>query len=237
MLDRALFFGKLYRAVEELDDLTDAECERLVVRAKLRRGDAAWVLPLAAGVVAGAVVCAVGVVVGGLVVAARSPMGLVSGEAKTLIWAASLAGAVAVLTLVFAVVQRWLLLGTLRDLANRAGCPFCEFSLVGLTPVRGAVKCPECGEVVLLHEHRIQPEDLLGRTPGARRGGKVLGAGPLGAYTGGKGRGAGPEKVSPTMKVIPAVKPGSPGSATSDLAAAKRARATPGGAVRPPGGP
>lgn len=61
-----------------------------------------------------------------------------------------------------AVAVRWyLLVRSIKRLINRAGCPFCEFSLVGLRIEHGWVRCPECGQRVYLHEHRLSEEDIL----------------------------------------------------------------------------
>lgn len=199
---------KVYRTLPELDGCTDAECERMVVRAHMRRGDAAWVLPLLVGAGAGVAVVWGAVILGTILATARSGGNPPTHNAEVTIWAVALTLGLGVLGVLYVLVQRRMIIATLRDLANRAGCPYCEFSLVGLTPKNNAVKCPECGELVVLHDHGIAREDLLGNTLGARAAlrAKKHGAGPLGAYTGGKPGGAEPAKRSPTTKVIPARK-------------------------------
>ena len=79
----------------------------------------------------------------------------------------------------------------------RALCPFCEFSLVGLMPSQGRVRCPECGEVVVLAEHRIHEDDLIPDTPEGRKAMQAkwrqFGADRYGSLSGGKPEQAGPK--------------------------------------------
>ncbi len=76
---------------------------------------------------------------------------------------------------------RWtMIVRSIHNILNKAGCPFCDFSLVGLKIEMGKVRCPECGGDVYLHEHRLNPDDLI---PDSHRNAPIPGAGPRGAYT------------------------------------------------------
>lgn len=176
--------------IPELSSYSDDEYDKLVRQAKLRRGDAIWVLPGLAGILVGmawigvgigvmlaikasnaaAAVAAAGV--GGIPAATPSMRGLAIGN---LLVGVLIAVAVAV------AVRWFLLVRSIKRLINRAGCPFCEFSLVGLRVEHGWVRCPECGQRVYLHEHRLSEEDIL-TDEERRKPIKGLGAGPMGAY-------------------------------------------------------
>jgi hypothetical protein len=149
-----------YRAYPEFDGYSDEQCRKLLLQARLRRGDAAWVLPLLS---AGGLAAAWSVVALGLIRVAAALLGLTLAGVGVLLW---LVMAVAPVFVVgFAWVRRAMLVRSVRRLVNGAACPFCEFSLVGL-PVRiNTVRCPECGEKVRLTEHGIRQEDLRAGLP------------------------------------------------------------------------
>jgi DNA-directed RNA polymerase subunit RPC12/RpoP len=42
-------------------------------------------------------------------------------------------------------------------------CPDCSYSLLGLEPVEGTIRCPECGKHFFLADHHLTPEDLLAK--------------------------------------------------------------------------
>ncbi|MBX3404802.1 MAG: hypothetical protein KF699_15440 [Phycisphaeraceae bacterium] len=144
-----------YRAYPEFDGYSDEQCRKLLLQARLRRGDAAWVLPLLA---AGGFAAAWSVIALGLVRIAAALLGL------TLTGESTLLGVFMFVTPAFIVVYSWvrrsMLVRSVRRLVNRAACPFCEFSLVGLPVKINTVRCPECGEKVRLSEHGIRHEDL-----------------------------------------------------------------------------
>lgn len=144
-----------YRAHPEFDGYSDEQCRKLLLQARLRRGDAAWVLPLLA---ASGFAAAWSVVALGLVRIAAALLGL------TLTGEATLLGMIIIVGPAFVVVYSWvrrsMLVRSVRRLVNRAACPFCEFSLVGLPVKINSVRCPECGEKVRLSEHGIRHEDL-----------------------------------------------------------------------------
>lgn len=144
-----------YRAYPEFDGYSDEQCRKLLLQAQLRRGDAAWVLPLVGAAAASGFWLFVAV---GLVRAFASLLSVTIVGGNFLLAVAVLVAPVFVA--VFVGVRRAMLVRSVRRLVNRAACPFCEFSLVGL-PVRvNTVQCPECGEKVRLSEHGIRHEDL-----------------------------------------------------------------------------
>lgn len=191
----AAFWKDLF-TVPDAERLPAGEYERLVLRAKGLRGDAAWVIPAA---------CALGAVVlwtvfvlavsdmlrGALGAAWTGPLPVL-GEPEPdlptirLVWrAVTVAAGAAIAAAAYCAVSWALLIRTMRRLANRTGCPDCGFSLMGLKVEAGVVVCPECGSRVVLAEHNLLPADLLPPRD-ARR--PLAGAGPLGAYGGGHGR-------------------------------------------------
>lgn len=166
------FLGNLFHP-SELEKVSEEEYQRLVWQARYRRGDAIWVMPLGAGLAAAGVWIGFAwlltwgfrVLAGGQMISA----GLKQWWGVNIIVACLFFVAAAMLT-------RWsMILTSIRIMLNRAACPFCDFSLVGLPIANGAVKCPECGETVFLHEHRIHEADIELHRP-------VPGAGERGAY-------------------------------------------------------
>lgn len=144
-----------YRAYPEFDGYSDEQCRKLLLQARLRRGDAAWVLPLVAAAAAAGFWL---FVAAGLVHALAALLGITIVGGNFLLAVAVLVAPV--FAAAFVGVRRAMLVRSVRRLVNRAACPFCEFSLVGL-PVRvNTVRCPECGEKVRLSEHGIRHEDL-----------------------------------------------------------------------------
>lgn len=145
-----------YRSFPEFDGYSDEQCRKLVLQARLRRGDAAWVMPL---LVAIALMGAWTLVGGALLVLLASMAGrnLPSfGSFLTPILLFEIPGFI----VAYVWVRRIMLVRSIRRLINRAVCPFCEFSLVGLPVKVNAVICPECGQKVQLTAHGIRREDL-----------------------------------------------------------------------------
>jgi len=201
---------RFYRAYPEFDRLSELECRALAIRARVERGDAAWFIPLAAGLLLALVSAAFGYMIALLVLTAagagggkgRAPVAGSTAAANMRPLELALLGGVALLGLavfgaVFVIVRRQLILRTMRRLIARALCPFCEFSLVGLMPSQGRVRCPECGEVVVLAEHRIHEDDLIPDTPEGRKAMQArwrqFGADRYGSLSGGKPEQAGPK--------------------------------------------
>lgn len=156
-LPRPLAF---YRAYPEFDGYTDEQCRKLLLQARLRRGDAAWVLPLLAAI---GFAAAWSVVALGLVRIAAALLGLALTRQSTLL--AMFMIVTPALVVVYSWVRRGMLVRSVRRLMNGAACPFCEFSLVGLPVKINTVRCPECGEKVRLTEHGIRQEDLRAGLP------------------------------------------------------------------------
>lgn len=150
-----------YRSYPEFDGYSDEQCRKLVLQARLRRGDAAWVLPLVAaiGLVAAWTILGAGLL---LMLASLSGRPLPSPVTfVTPILLFEIPGFI----VAYVWVRRLLLVRSIRRIVNRAVCPFCEFSLVGLPVKLAAVTCPECGQKVRLYTHGIRPEDLEVNAP------------------------------------------------------------------------
>lgn len=175
--------------------LSDEQYDALVEQAKRKRGDAAWVLPLGAGVAALVGWLGFSALLIRIVRQVAAPGGPLTqivtdpatGASRVVTvwpgvpgtgqwWGGSVVVALLLALAAAALCRHALITRSVRSLVNRGGCPFCEFSLVGLkVDVDNAVVCPECGERVFLHEHRIKREDVeLFRAP--------IGAGPRGAH-------------------------------------------------------
>jgi hypothetical protein len=205
---------RFYRAYSEFDKYSDTECLGLALQARVRRGDAAWVVPLGLALTLGLVVGAFGYMTSLLVImsagggktpvagAVGGPVGMPPGTVPNVgpltkvLMTGVLAGVIGTVILAFILIQREMLVRTMRKIIARALCPYCEFSLVGLAARRGELRCPECGNRVVLAEHRISEDDLIPDTAeglrAMRERWRSMGADPLGAYTGGKGETAGP---------------------------------------------
>lgn len=162
--------------VPELDKYSDDEYDRLVIQAKLRRGDAIWVLPGLCGLCAAALWGVAAYMLGAAVMTSTGgtpPLGSLERWVRL-----TIVVGIGVFCAVFFSVRYLLVIRSIRHIVNKTGCPYCEFSLVGLTVEHGAVKCPECGSRVVLADHRINPDDLWVRAA------KFAGAGKRGAYKG-----------------------------------------------------
>jgi hypothetical protein len=165
----------------DLEHLTDAEFERYCMRADTRRGDLIWLVPYSIGF--GVAICFVAIGLGlAWLLAKGAPVNwLRIGVLNILLGI--------MLTLIVGSVIRYrLTLKTVRQLLNKAACPFCEFSLFGLRcessrelGIAGSdhVTCPECGERFSLSDHGLSATDLI--NPFAPPP-PVASAGPLGAY-------------------------------------------------------
>jgi hypothetical protein len=158
----------------DLEHIPERRYRQLIDRALLKRGDAAWLIPLVVGALASAVWLAVGygfaVAMSGTAAPNWARIGFVN---------VTIAGMV---TLVVGSIVRWkMVTSSIRRLMNRAACPYCEFSLVGLQVENGGVVCPECGERLLLHELGLSKDDLLPDTISML---PFDGAGKLGSFSG-----------------------------------------------------
>ena len=161
-------WSKLYRAFPELDRFTDEECERyerqVRVQGKMRR----W--PVVAAI-AGAVLWPL--VVRYLAVPLLGPWrksGLQDVFPVLLLVSEVLAVALPLLW-----VRDALLIRAIRGRIDNARCAACKHSLLGLpllAPPDGgppgsgmeAVRCPECGSVMVLHVLGLVVADLIPQT-------------------------------------------------------------------------
>ncbi|GEM_PF-1340960 len=176
-----------YSEMPEMRSKSPAHQRRLLWQATNRRGDAIWVVPML--VAAGVAVVWAGMGFGAvrMIVAyqvARSPTGRADLPMNII---RLLAGAGVLLFIAtWVLMYRMMVMRSLMFLLNRAGCPYCHFSLVGLKPeslggvgAKPMIRCPECGEMVSLFDHGILPDDLL---TDRQRSTPLPGAGPMGAY-------------------------------------------------------
>jgi hypothetical protein len=158
---------RYYQKQPGLTTLSEIEVEHLVELAKNRREDALWIIPFFWTVVLWVVV------MGPVIWLVLMMQGAGAGGSRGAAWSVSPLGVkviVAIATCVMVAIsaevwiwiRRWLLMRSIQFLINKASCPFCSFDLHGLRVVDGAaVRCPECGEVILLREHGLTRRDLL----------------------------------------------------------------------------
>ncbi len=165
-------------AIPELEKYSDDEFAVLMRKARLRRGDALWVVPVFWGIVGAVVwVGVTAVMTFGLRSTGLSLAG--NGMARWLMLNVFVGALVAVA--VGAAARWWMLVRSIRRLLNKAGCPYCEFSMVGLRVKQGWVRCPECGQRVYIHDLHLTEEDLM--TDAERYAPPPeVGAGEMGAY-------------------------------------------------------
>lgn len=160
---------------KEFEHISNREYLKLLDRATLRRGDAAWLIPAACGIVG---------IAGWLVVSYL--IGKLVSRPGTQVFSSNVSMANAIMSVliflpVYAVVRWRMLTSSVRRLLNRAACPYCEFSLMGLEVQMGGVVCPECGERTILSELGLTKEDLIPHTIAMT---PFDGAGRLGSYAG-----------------------------------------------------
>lgn len=154
-------WSRIYRAFPELDRFTDEECERYVRQVRVQGRTRGW--PLLAGF-AGAILWVVVVRYGaGLV----RPGYNVIAEVFIL---GSIIGFVLAICLPLLITRDRLLIGSIRRRIDNARCTKCRQSLLGLPFLapgppedNAAVRCPECGSVMVLAELGLKPADLLAR--------------------------------------------------------------------------
>lgn len=166
---------RYYQSQPGLTSLSLEEVEHLVELARGRREDALWVIPLAWNallwlIVMGPVVWLTLTMLGTIGPASTTAANASAPAAPS--WslsevgaAAIVGGASAVMLVVSAVVWVWirrrLVMRSIRVLLAKSACPFCDFDLRGLRVADGAVvRCPECGQVVVLSDHGMTRRDL-----------------------------------------------------------------------------
>lgn len=158
---------KPYRGYPELSEYSDEECEQMMLQARARRADAMWFLPLMLIVGMVVVVAVTAGVTAWLVHRARVNAGSTISfwsdpDVRVVIsWAVVVVGPTAGGIWFF--TRRELIMRSVLNHLTRASCPYCRFSLAGLRVEKGAVRCPECGQRIVLAEEGIKPEDLLPR--------------------------------------------------------------------------
>jgi hypothetical protein len=165
--------------VPELEKYSDDEYDKLMRKARLRRGDALWVIPAAVGIAGALVWVGVGVL---LTFGMKAINGIGLSGAPMARWIAlNVFVGLLVAFAIGAATHWWLLVRSIRRLINKAGCPYCEFSMVGLRVQKGWVQCPECGQRVYIFDMNLREEDLM--TDAERFAPPPeVGAGEMGAY-------------------------------------------------------
>ena len=207
-------FAQLFRT-GDLESTSDNEYERLRARASARNGDGAALAAASAAVGAALAWGFGGILIAWMVTALSSQPGNSGGGAPTIagrVWTLNILFALLAGFLAMRLTYEWRLAKAMRRVQNKAGCPYCEFSLVGLKAEMGAVTCPECGQLVVLAEHHIPPDALYTQHSGP----PVSDAGPLGSFTGQVPKGR--ERMIrrqyggiPSRQQQPAARPDAPG--------------------------
>ncbi|HYE62725.1 MAG TPA: hypothetical protein VD997_12085 [Phycisphaerales bacterium] len=157
--------SKIWRAFPELDRFSDEQCERFVLRAKQEHGwGKVWTLAGAVLLLAIAVPVLVVLMEAAWSLAERWVLRSAPGVYDAVM---STAGRAA---LAFAIVLACLLVLLLaRDLwlrrtvsrrIRRTACAGCGYPMLGLTPDRGVVTCPECNRAFFLDDAGLSEEDL-----------------------------------------------------------------------------
>jgi hypothetical protein len=154
-------WSKIYRAFPELDGFPDEECERYVlqVRAQGRTG----CVPGMAGIL-GAIAFAVVAPPGYGRLSAQAPLWFPSDFSPLVL----LVGLVLAAAMPALLMRDQLLIRAIRTRIDNARCTMCKHSLLGLPLLAGetagpAVRCPECGSVIVLSAIGLLPGDLLPR--------------------------------------------------------------------------
>lgn len=189
----------------DLEHVPESRYRQLIARALLKRGDAAWLIPLVLGLIA----ACIWLVAGYALVIALSSSSVVPNWSRIGFVNVTIA---AILTIAVGAVIRWKMVTTsIRRLLNKAACPYCEFSLVGLEVEFGGVVCPECGERLLLSELGLTKDDLI---PTSVSMTPFDGAGKLGSYSGQLGES---KKIRPNKAGSVRQKPKKPETSGGDV--------------------
>lgn len=177
--------SKVYRAFPELDRFSDAECERYVKRARRAQLKWMWVpvvaMPFSLALIAGLIfiitktldptIRAIGRfadrALGGVFDAVFGPDLFPS---DLLVPGAFLLASTIGPWLTFAVLRDRLLRRAIARRLEITECTACEQSLVGLPLLAdqptAAVRCPECGAVMVLSHLGLTPADIIARDHG-----------------------------------------------------------------------
>jgi len=158
---------KLYRAFPELDQFSNEQCERFVLRARQAQGFGEWTI--AAPIAAVMSTCMIMAILQYALnsAAQRVVIGAVGRSAAQEVYPATL---VFIWVLVLALSGLLARDGVLRHFLKRAiwkridkiRCPKCRYSLLGQRVHDGLVQCPECGDVTTLKLLGVESEaDLM----------------------------------------------------------------------------
>ncbi len=154
---------KIWRAFEELDHLTDSECQSLIVRAYL------FTTPSHIFLRGLSVVLAAIAATGGIAYLIRD---MFKHDNSLFVAIVILAATLTLLICILHLLARDLhLYFLIRKDLRRAHCPKCKQSLIGLpvlqtalhpgTPGDARVRCPECGREWVLMEIGLNIRDLI----------------------------------------------------------------------------
>lgn len=149
----------------ELAAYSEKERHRLIDLARSRRGEAMWIVPLGIISIVGATAVVTTVVAAKWVHSVKTangsfhPFWADPSTRLLFMWMLLLLGPAAVVTWI--VARRELVMRSVLRHMVKARCPYCLFSLEGLVIRDGAVRCPECGQQVVLAEEGIHPDDLI----------------------------------------------------------------------------
>ncbi len=160
--------SKIYRAFPELDQFTDSECEMYVERARSRRLQSGSLMAFGAAGAGIATLVVMGFITLTVVIPLGRGLGMRGSVEHDMEWGALAVGVhiVAAFMVGYMVRDAWLR-KAIRGCIDAARCPSCDYSLLGLPVVHGAVKCPECGSALDLAASGLMPEDMLSRMPSA----------------------------------------------------------------------
>lgn len=147
---------KVYRAFPELDQFSDAECQRYIQH--VRRRKTIGCLPFLVGLAVSPFWLIVLILLANTL---RRPPGIIVlfVVATSLIWGPAIIGLIA---------RDLALIRAIREQINNARCPECQYSLLGLAVHHGDdglpwVRCPECGTKIFLLDLNLSPGDLIPR--------------------------------------------------------------------------
>jgi len=169
-------WSRIYRAFPELDQFSDDECERYLRQVYVQRRTRGW--PVVAAVAGGVAWPLLALSVARL--SARS----CSGQ-SVFFPVLLLVGEVLAVALPLLWMRDFLMIRSIRGRIDNTRCTACRHSLLGLPllgPPEGgrpgsgaeAVRCPECGSVMVLSDLGLVTADLIPREHRTETAGVVL---------------------------------------------------------------
>ncbi|MGE3107206.1 MAG: hypothetical protein AB7G11_02905 [Phycisphaerales bacterium] len=161
--------SKVYRAFPELDGFPDSECERFVLAARTQSGCGHAIAVGGLGLFVLIMYFVVMRIAGGFVGGTGPGRVLLSETGDLVLLAGLIIGGPVAACMSSLVLRDWLLRRAIFARIHLARCTQCKFSLLGLPTSDGQVRCPECGNDIVLAQIGLKPEDLLVRrsAPGA----------------------------------------------------------------------